>query len=202
MVSHHGGSKNLAAVQENLVALQAVGFTATQIVKLVAHDGGSKNLTAVKLNLGTLQSIGFTAEQVVLLVMVKGRSKNLAALHENVAACIALQFSAEDILALLAHDTGDEILNAVSRCAAALQELKFKPAQVVTLMRTMQPRGIDVLDAMHRNVGLLHTLNLPVERIIKMGTKEGGVQTLMESLTGLQDKVAAAQVLGLWRNKW
>ena len=50
MVAHGGGSKNLAAVQLSLGALQSLGFQPDQVVKMVAHKGGSKNLAAVQVH--------------------------------------------------------------------------------------------------------------------------------------------------------
>ena len=87
MVSNNGGSRNLAAVHANLDALQAVGFTAGQIVQMVAHDGGSKNLAAVQGSLTELQAAGFNAEQVFKMVSHDGGSNNLTAVQANLASC-------------------------------------------------------------------------------------------------------------------
>ena len=65
MVAHDGGSRNLAAVQDNLFAVQAVGFSPEQVVQMVSHKGGSRNLAAVQENLSALQAVGFTAKEVV-----------------------------------------------------------------------------------------------------------------------------------------
>ena len=55
MVSHNGGSNNLAAVQENLWKLLSVGFSLAQVVKMSSHGGGSKNIAAVLTSLSPLK---------------------------------------------------------------------------------------------------------------------------------------------------
>jgi hypothetical protein len=68
MVNHDGGSNNLEAVKDNHEALQQLGFTAEQIIRIVSHNGGSKNLEAVKTNLSFLLQFNMTSKFLTRLM--------------------------------------------------------------------------------------------------------------------------------------
>ena len=76
MVSQGGGSNNLQAVTENHPALNNLGFTPEQIVKMVSHRGGSKNLVSVTKGYEALSNV-WTRDSIVDLVSQHGGSKRI-----------------------------------------------------------------------------------------------------------------------------
>ena len=178
VLSHGGGSKNLAALKglltvacdtrgfkllddnghpiTQLAQIIQAGFTPEAIVSVLSHDGGSKNLAALKelfttsgiellddnghpiTQLAQIIQAGFTPKAIVSVLSNNGGSKNLAALKglltvacdirglelldgdwnliTQLAQIIQAGFTPEAIVSVLSHDGGSKNL-------AALKEL-------------------------------------------------------------------------------
>jgi hypothetical protein len=81
MVSHGGGSINLAAVKETFDLLQELKFTAEQIVRLVGLDNGSQNLKFLQDNRMTLLRQHLEPEEIIhRLHQIGGRGQFSSAL--------------------------------------------------------------------------------------------------------------------------
>ena len=106
MVSHGGGSHNLAAVQLAFIELQGLQFTAEQIVSIAGHNGGSKNIAAVQSAFSELQGLDFSADQIVRMVSHDGGSKNIEAVQSAFEALQGYGFTPKSIVQLAGRAGG------------------------------------------------------------------------------------------------
>ncbi len=82
IVSHGGGSKNLAAILDHSSKLSEPGFTAADVVKIVSHHGGSKTLqipTKDPEKLSQRQKEGLPNPQTFWSYQCESNKKNRAA---------------------------------------------------------------------------------------------------------------------------
>ncbi|MDP3245179.1 MAG: TAL effector repeat-containing protein, partial [bacterium] len=116
VVSHIGGSKNLAALlSADAAQVKALDLSAEQLVNVVSHGGGSKNLAALlSVDAAQVKALDLSAEQLVNVVSHIGGSKNLAALLSADAAQVkTLDLSAEQLVKVVSHGGGSKNLAAL-----------------------------------------------------------------------------------------
>jgi uncharacterized membrane protein len=190
IVSHHGGSHNIAAVQSAFAELRGLQFTAEQIVRIVSHDGGSKNIAAVQSAFVELQALQFTAEQIVRIASHDGGSKNIAAVQSAFTELQGLQFTAEQIVSIASHNGGSHNLAAVQSAFIELQGLQFTAEQIVRMVS--HGGGSKNIAAVQSAFTQLQGLQFTAEQIVSMVSHGGGshnlaaVQLAFIELQGLQ----------------
>ena len=138
------GAATLDAVSTNLVALQAVGLTADQVVAILKMKGGTKNLQALTQNLTAVLDSRLRADQVCEILST--------AAYEGFAACLYLASVANrSPLALITtpfHMTGGS-------SAAAQQALDDGGARAIVALKQALSGG-RLPPAIHTVTGMPH----------------------------------------------
>ena len=195
-IKKNGSAKALQAVDDNWDALQKLGLTKDDIVKIAANRGGALALEAVIENWGKLTTLEWvdqdnkkdklSKDDIVKIAANSSGALALKAVIKNWGKLTTLEggdkdnkkdkLSKDDIVKIAGNDGGAQAQQAVLENWDALQKLGLSKDDIVKI--AANDGGAQALKAVLKNWDALQELGYSKDAIVKIAANIGGARSL------------------------